>query len=160
MAASVEQYVLGCDRCQRYKPTSHLKSVLQPQAASEKPWKNVGIDLITQLPSSRGFESIAVIVDHYSDQVHLVPTHNNLTAEGTQDIYYKDIFRLHGIPKKIFSDRGPQFAARVMRALYKHLGIESGITTAYHPKGNGKVERKNQEVKTFLCLFCAKQQDD
>lgn len=47
-----------------------------------------------------------------------------------------------------------------MRALYKCLSIESGITTAYHPKGNSKVECKNQKVKTFLWLFCAKQQDD
>ena len=160
MAASVEQYVLGCDRCQRYKSAPHPKSVLQPQPAPERPWENVGIDLITQLPASQGFEAIAVIVDHYSDQVHLVPTHNTLTAEGTQDIYYKDVFRLHGLPRKIYSDRGPQFAARVMRALYKRLGIESGITTAYHPEGNGKVERKNQEVETFLRLFCAKRQDD
>jgi hypothetical protein len=47
-----------------------------------------------------------------------------------------------------------------MRALYKHLGIETGFTTAYHPEGNGKVERKNQEVEQYLCLFCDKRQED
>jgi hypothetical protein len=47
-----------------------------------------------------------------------------------------------------------------MRALYKHLGIKTGFTTAYHPQGNGKVERKNQEVEQYLRLFCNKRQDD
>jgi transposase InsO family protein len=95
-----------------------------------------------------------------SDQCHLVPCKSNLTAEGAADIHYSDVFRLHGIPKKIFSDRSLQFAAHVMRALYKRLGIETGFTTAYHPQGNGKVECKNQEVEQYLCLFCNKRQDD
>jgi hypothetical protein len=85
---------------------------------------------------------------------------SNLTAEGAADIHYSDVFRLHRIPKKIFSNQGPQFAARFMRALYKRLGIETGFTTAYHPQGNGKVERKNQEVKQYLRLFCNKRQND
>lgn len=60
----------------------------------------------------------------------------------------------------MFSDRGPQFAARIMRALYKRLSITPSLTTAYHPQGNGKVECKNQEIETYLRLYCAKRQDD
>jgi transposase InsO family protein len=160
MGASVEKYVLGCDKCQRYKPTQHPNATLQPHETPATPWEHVGVDLITQLPGSNGFDSICVYVDHYSDQCHLVPCKSNLTAEGAADIHYSDVFRLHGIPKKIFSDRGPQFAARFMRALYKRLSIETGFTTAYHPQGNGKVERKNQEVEQYLRLFCNKRQDD
>ena len=47
-----------------------------------------------------------------------------------------------------------------MRALYKRLGIDTGLTTAYHPQANGQVERKNQEVEAYLCLFIGKRQDD
>jgi transposase InsO family protein len=72
-----------------------------------------------------------------------VPCKSNFTAKGAADIYYSNVFRLHGIPKKIFSDRGPQFAARFMRALYKRLDIGTGFTTAYYSQGNGKVECKN-----------------
>lgn len=89
-----------------------------------------------------------------------MPCKSNLTAEGAADIYYRDVFRLHELPKKVLSDRGPQFAARFMRALYKRLGIETGLTTAYHPEGNGKVERKNQEVEQNLQLFTNKRQND
>jgi transposase InsO family protein len=160
MGASVEQYVLGCDKCQRYKPAQHPNSMLQPHETPTAPWEHVSVDLITQLPGSNGFDSICVYVDHYLDQCHLVPCKSNLTAEDAADIHYSDVFCLHGIPKKIFSDRGLQFAARFMRALYKRLGIETGFTTAYHPQGNGKVERKNQEVEQYLCLFCNKRQDD
>jgi hypothetical protein len=81
-------------------------------------------------------------------------------AEGAADLHYRDIFCLHGIPKKVFSNCGPQFAAQFMRALYKRLGIETGLTTAYHLERNGKVECKNQEVEQYLRLFCDKRQED
>jgi hypothetical protein len=160
MASFVDKYVLGCKKCQRYKPAQHPKAVLQPQEVPAGPWQHVGVNLITQLPPSNHFNSIAVYVDHYSDQAHLVPCKSNLTAEGAADLHYRDVFRLHGIPKKVLSNCGPQFVARFMRALYKRLGIETGLTTAYYPEGNGKVEHKNQEVEQYLCLFCDKRQED
>jgi transposase InsO family protein len=160
MGASVEKYVLGYDKCQRYKPAQHLNATLQPHKTPTVPWEHVGVDLNTQLPGSNGFNSICVYVNHYSDQCHLVPCKSNLTAEGATDIHYSDVFRLHGIPKKIFSDRGPQFTARFMRALYKRLSIETGFTTTYHLQGNGKVEHKNQEVEQYLRLFCNKRQNN
>ena len=83
-----------------------------------------------------------------------------LSADGVASIYFEQVFLLHGIPRKIISDRGPQFAARSMCALYKHLGINGGLTTAYHPQANGQVEHKNQEVEVYLHLFISKRQDD
>ena len=160
MGPFIERYVLGCDQCQRMKPAAHPRPVLHPQPVPDGPWQFIGVDLITQLPKSRGFDSIAVYVDHYSDQCHLIPCTTKITAEGIADLHYREIFRLHGVPRKIVSDRGPQFAARFMQALYKRLGITHGLTTAYHPQGNGKVERKNQEVESYLRLFCHKTQDD
>jgi hypothetical protein len=99
-------------------------------------------------------------VDHYSDQAHLVPCKSNLTAKGAANLHYWDVFRLYGISKKVFSDCGPQFAVRFMCALYKHLGIETGLTTVYHLEENGKIECKNQEVEQYLHLFCNKRQED
>jgi hypothetical protein len=160
MALFVDKYVLDCKKCQRYKPAQHSKAVLQPQEVPTGPWQHVSVDLITQLPPSNHYDSIAVYVDHYSDQAHLVLCKSNLTAKSAVKLHYWDIFRFHRIPKKVFSNCGPQFVARFICALYKHLGIKTGLTTTYHSEGNGKVEHKNQEVEQYLCLFCDKHQED
>jgi hypothetical protein len=160
MAGFISSYVEGCDRCQRYRKDLHPKALIQPQEVPEGPWQTIGIDLIGPLPVSRGKDAILNIVDHYTKQIHLFPVTTQLTADGVASIYFEQVFPLHGIPKKIISDRGPQFAARSMRALYKRLGIDAGLTTAYHPQANGQVECKNQEVEIYLKLFTGKRQDD
>ena len=109
---------------------------------------------------SWGKDMILNILDHYTKQIYLFPVTSQITADGVASIYFDHVFPLHRIPQKIVSDRGPQFAARSMRALYKRLGIDAGLTTAYHPQANGQVERKNQEVEAYLHLFIGKQQDD
>jgi hypothetical protein len=81
-------------------------------------------------------------------------------VEGIADIHHCEIFRLHGIPTKIVSGRGPQFAVHVMKALYEWLGIMHTLTTAYHPQSNGQMEGANQEVERHLCLFTNACQDD
>jgi hypothetical protein len=111
----------------------------------------------TNWPAQRGLNSKSV---HILYHVH-IPGHNSkINAEGLADFHYKEIFRLHSVSQKIYSDRGSQFAARFMQALYKRLSINTGFTTAYHPQGNSKVERKNKEVEQYLCLFCHKTQDN
>jgi hypothetical protein len=75
--------------------------------------------MIGPLPMSQGKDAILNIVDHYTKQIHLFPVTVQLTADGVASIYFKQVFLLHGTPKKIISDRGPQFVARSMHALYK-----------------------------------------
>ena len=160
MTAFVNKYVAGCDTCQRSKPARHPRSVLQPHEVPEGPWQMVGVDLITGLPPVGKHDAIIVYIDHYSKQVHAIPTTSDVDAEGVADIHYREIFRLHGIPTKIVSDRGPQFAARLMKALYQKLGITHALTTAYHPQSNGQTERANQEVERHLRMFTNSRQDD
>src|SRR5882757_4404250 len=160
MGGFITAYVDGCDKCQRYRKDTHPTVPLQPNEVPEGPWQLVGVDLIGPLPLSRGKDMILNIVDHYTKQIHLFPVTSQITADGVASIFFEQVFPLHGIPKKIISDRGPQFAARSMCALYKRLGIDAGLTTAYHPQANGQVERKNQEVEVYLRMFISKRQDD
>jgi hypothetical protein len=160
MAGFISAYVEGCNKCQGYRKDLHPKAIIQPQEVPEGPWQTIGIDLIGPLPVSRGKDATLNIVDHYMKQIHLFPVTTQLTADGVASIYFEQVFPLHGIPKKIISNRGPQFVAQSMRALYKHLGIDAGLTTAYHPQANRQVERKNQEVEIYLKLFTGKHQDD
>uniref|UniRef100_A0A0W0GEU5 Putative pro-pol protein n=1 Tax=Moniliophthora roreri TaxID=221103 RepID=A0A0W0GEU5_MONRR len=160
MSSFVRKYVQGCERCQRSKPAVHSDATLHPHNVPEGLWNVVGVDLITELPESQRYNAIITYVDLYSKQVHVLPTVTTLDAKGVADIHYREIFCLHGIPHKFVSDRGPQFAAQVTHALYKHLGIQAGLTTAYHPSANGQTERANQEIEQFLRLFVSKRQDD
>jgi len=66
MTVFVNKYVAGCDACQRSKPARHPRSVLQPHEVPEGPWQTVGVDLITGLPKIKGYDAIAVYIDHYS----------------------------------------------------------------------------------------------
>ena len=60
-----------------------------------------------------------------------------------------------GLPDKIISDRGPQFASKAFTELLKLLGIKSALSTAYHPQTDGTTERVNQEIKAYLSIYCA-----
>jgi transposase InsO family protein len=95
-----------------------------------------------------------MFVDHYGKQVHIVPMTDKVDSDGIAEIHHRNIFQLHSIPRKFILDRGPQFVSCIMHALLKQLGVEAGITTAYHPQANGQTERMNREVATYLRMFC------
>ena len=160
MQSFVEKYVQGCDICARKKPHRHPRAVTEPLGVPEGPWETVGVDLITQLPKSHGYDAIIVFTDHYGKQIHALPCKSNITAAQVSDFYYKEIFRLHGLPLRFVSDRGSQFAADLTTNLLARLGIKTNLTTSYHPAANGQTERANQEVEKYLRLYCNYRQDD
>ncbi|KAL5504680.1 hypothetical protein ACEPAH_7343 [Sanghuangporus vaninii] len=161
MYVDVRNYVRGCDRCQRTKALRVTRArVLHPNEVPEAPWQIVTVDLIGELPESNGFNAICVVVDRFSKQIHAIPTTTKLTAEGMARIYRDQVFRLHGLPKKIIHDRGVQFDAKMMKELYKLLYIEGNPSTAYHPQTDGQTERVNQELEQYLRLYVNHRQSD
>jgi hypothetical protein len=150
----VTEYVSGCDTCQCNKAGVHQNVGLAPNNVPEGLWQVVGQDLITGLLNVKGFNTIATFVDHYGKQVYVVPTTDKVDSDEIAEIHHHNIFRLHGIPRKFISDRGPQSASCIMCALLKQLGVEAGITTAYHPRANGQTECMNHEVATYFRMFC------
>jgi len=87
-------------------------------------------------------------------------TMTSIFSSEVARIYRDNIWKIHGIPKKIISNRGPQFASTFMGELYKALGIKRAMSIAYHPQTNGQTERINQEVKVFLKHYINYRQDD
>ena len=83
-----------------------------------------------------------------------------LTSEGLARIYRDQVFRLHGLPRKIISDRGPQFESKFMNDLYRLLGITGNHSTAYHPQTDGQTERINQEIEQYLRAYINYRQSD
>ncbi|HYT45077.1 MAG TPA: transposase family protein, partial [Methylomirabilota bacterium] len=97
-------------------------------------------DLIGPLPESKGYNAIISMIDRYSQMIRLIPSNTELTSMDLVTIYRDQIWKLHGLPKRITSDRGPQFASKLMKELCHALGIEQNMSTAYHPQMDGQVE--------------------
>src|ERR1700678_4103413 len=113
------------------------------------------MDFITDLPNSNGYDSILVMVDQgLLKGVILCPCTKTITSEDTAQLLLDNLYKRFGLPDKIISDRGPQFAAKVFRELLKLLGITSSLSTAYHPQSDGATERVNQEIEVYLSIYC------
>jgi len=93
------------------------------------------------------------VVDAVSKRVHFIPTHTTVIAEGAAQLFLHYVWKLHGLPKRVVSNRGPQFVALFTKELYRLLGIRIFSSTAWHPQTDGQTERINQELDQFLCLF-------
>jgi hypothetical protein len=159
--AHVAAYVRGCEKCQRTKtfPTKP-SGLLAPNLVPEANWQVISADLITQLPQSQGYDAILVVVDRLSKMIRLVPTNGELTSEGLARLYRDRVWKDFGLPERILSDRGTQFASNFMRDLNRLLGIQANPSTAYHPQTDGQTERINQEIEQYLRLFVNYRQDD
>ena len=101
-----------------------------------------------------------VVVDSVTKWSHFVSTVTTLSAAGIAQLYLCHVWKHHGLPKRVVSDRGPQFVVEFMKELYQILGVKLAATTAYHSQGDGQTEQINQELEQFLWLFTNQQQDD
>jgi transposase InsO family protein len=100
------------------------------------------------------------VVDSLTKRAHFIPTHTTLNAEGTALLFLKEVWKHHGTPRVVVSDRSPQFVAAFTRELYKLLGIKLATSTAYHPQTDGQTERVNQVLENYLHIFTSRRQDD
>jgi len=156
----VKRYVEGCDACQRNKNhTEQPAGKLMLNSIPERPWTHISADFITKLPLAQGYDSILVVVDRLTKMVHFIPTMEKTLVEGLARLFRNNMWKLHGLPESIISDRGPQFVAGLMRELNEMLGIKSKLSTAFHPQTDGQTERVNQELKQYLRMFIDHRQE-
>jgi len=150
----VKQYVEGCDACQCNKNcTEQPAGKLMPNSIPEKPWMHILADFITKLPLVQGYDSILVVVDQLTKMVHFILTTEKTSIEGLARLFRDNMWKLHGLLESIILDRGPQFAAGLMRELNRMLGIVSKLSMAFHPQTDGQTERVNQELEQYLRMF-------
>ena len=152
MKREIGSYIAKCDICQRVK-AGHQRpaGLLQPLQIPEWKWDSVGMDFITGLPtSSRGNDSIWVIVDRLSKVAHFLPVKTTYQSLKLAELYIARIVSLHGVPKNIVSDRGTQFTSRFWKKVQEGLGTRLDFSTAYHPRTDGQTERVNQILEDML----------
>lgn len=116
------------------------------------------MDFVTGLPTvSGGYDSIFVVVDKLTKVAHLVPIKKTFSASDVARVFIKEIVRLHGFPRRILSDRDAKFTSKFWKALFKAIGTELNMSTAFHPKSDGQSERVNQVIEDFLWAYCNQQ---
>jgi len=156
----VGKYVDGCDACQRYKNRSEAPAgKLMPNAILEKPWSHISADFITKLSLAQGYDAILVVCDRFSKMAHFIATTEKTSAEGLAKLFRDHVWKLHGLPESIISDRGVQFPAGMMKEMNNLLGIQTKLSTAYHPQMDGQTERVNQELEQYLRVFIDHRQE-
>ena len=101
-----------------------------------------------------------VAIDSVTKHAHFVSTVTTISAAGAAHLFLNHVWKHHGLPRRVVSNRGPQFVVEFTWELYQLLGIKLAATTAYHPQGDGQTEWVNQELEQYLQLFTNQRQDD
>ena len=147
----VEDYVRTCDTCCRAKmPRHHPYGLLQPLPTPSKPWQSITMDFITDLPPSQGFDAILTVVDRFTKMAHFLPCVKSISSQETTDIIMREVFRHHGLPNDIISDRGPQFISHFWKHLCDGLQISCKLSSLYHSETDGQ---QNAQIKHLSNIF-------
>ena len=136
MKSIITQYVRNCYTCHRVKPSRDREhGLLKPLPVPQKRWQDITMDYVTGLLESDGCNAILTIVDRLTKERHYVPciaAEKGTSAETTAGLLIREVFRIHGLPASIISDRGPQFVATIWKSFYERLRIRVKLSTAFH----------------------------
>ena len=157
-------FVRDCALCFRTKtPRSAPPGFLKPLELPARPWTDISVDYITSLPASRRngkiYEHIMVVVDRLTKMRHLIPM-TGLSTEELTEGFVNYVYKLHGAPDTIISDRGSQFVSDFWRRLSERLKTTLRPSSAWHPETDGQTEIVNAAVNKYLRAFVSFTQDD
>src|SRR5260221_14299225 len=103
-------------------------------------WEVISVDTIGELPESKGYNTILVAVDRLSKHIHAIPTITTVDSTGVACLFLEHVWRHHGLPEAVISDRGSAFVSNFSRELAALLDIRLTPSTAYHPQTDGQTE--------------------
>jgi hypothetical protein len=152
MKVEITRYVARCDTCRRVKAI-YMKATgpLQSLPIPTWKWEDISMEFIVGLPrTARGYDSIWVIVDQLTKIAHFLPVRVKYTMATYAELYIGRILSLHGVPKTIVSDRGPQFVSKFWEELHKALDTKLLHSSGYHHQTSGQTERVNQILEDML----------
>jgi hypothetical protein len=156
MYSWVERYIKICDICQRVKPALHNRAPLASLPVPADLWRSVSMDFFFHLPpDAAGHTGVLVFVCRLSKMVHLVPVPETIDGEGTARLFIEHVFRHHGLPESIVSDRDTRFTAGFWSNLFRLLGTRLEMATKDHPETDGQTERANRVIEDILRSLCA-----
>lgn len=161
MPRYLADYVWTCKACNQVKSFPRRPAgFLNPNEISERHWGIITHDLVTFPEEMNSYNTIWVVVDRLTKRAWVTPTMDKVTAAGMAWLFRDNVWRNHGLPDAVISDRDPRFLVDFSKELNKLLGIEKRASTAFHPQMDGQTEWVNQDLETHLCAFVNMRQTD
>ena len=148
---SVREYIKTCPKCQMFKLENQApKGLRQAIPVPTAKWEQITTDLVTDLPESHGYSAVAVFVDRLTKFVIFVSCQKELDAVGYTRLFVDNVFRILGIPRAIISDRDPRFLSQFWQELFRLLGTNLCMSTAYHLETDGQSKVSICTLENFL----------
>ena len=166
MRPMVEDYCQRCAICKRSKAPRHKPyGTLSSLPIPEYKWSDLTLDFIEGLPPSRDwngavYNAILVVVDRLTKMTHYAPVTKDLDAEELHQVLDREVFRLHGLPNSIVTDRDSLITSKFWKVLMRYLQIDRRLSTAFHPQTDGQTERQNSTMEQYLRAYINFEQDD
>lgn len=158
MKQDIKNFVAECDACQRQKgEIVGTPGLLQPLPIPNRTWTDISMDFIEGLPKSHGKSVIMVVVDKLSKYAHFCSLAHPFKAINVAQLFIDNIFKLHGMPSTIVSDRDPTFTSKFWQEFFKLQGTQLNVSSAYHPQTDGQTEIVNKCLETYLRCFASSQ---
>ncbi|GJX90688.1 putative mitochondrial protein [Tanacetum coccineum] len=147
----VKEWVRTCDVCQRNKSDfSAYPVLLQPLPIPDKIWQDLSMDFIEYLSMSQGKSALLVVVDRLLKYSHFLPITHPYTASQVAQLFLDHVYKLHGLPKTIVSDRDKIFMSHFWQSLFKMLQVRLKLSTTYHPQTDRQTHIVNKCLETYL----------
>ena len=162
MRETVKQYIKSCHSCQQIKSRNHKPfGLLQPIEPPKSKWDVITMDFIVPLPTTKnGNSGILTVVCKLSKMIRIIPIQATITAPEAAMKFKEHVYRNHGIPSKIISDRDKLFMSKFWKSLFTSLGTKLAPSSAYHPQTDGQSEIANRKIEEMIRAFTNYKKDN